>query len=34
MPGTVWKGCLSFGLVSFQVRLLAAAQAEGVANDG
>src|SRR5580765_1381550 len=30
MPGTVWKGYLSFGLVSFPVRLLAAARAEAV----
>src|SRR5580698_503800 len=30
MPSTVWKGYLSFGLVSFPVRLLAAARAEAV----
>jgi DNA end-binding protein Ku len=30
MPSTVWKGYLSFGLVSFPVRLLAAARAETV----
>ena len=30
MPATVWKGYLSFGLVSFPVRLFAAARAEGV----
>src|SRR5258708_17258030 len=30
MPATVWKGYLSFGLVSFPVRLLAAARAEGI----
>ena len=28
MPATVWKGYLSFGLVSFPVRLFAAARAE------
>jgi DNA end-binding protein Ku len=30
MPATVWKGSLSFGLVSFPVRLFGAARAEGV----
>src|SRR6476646_5522934 len=30
MPATVWKGFLSFGLVSFPVRLFAAARAEAV----
>jgi DNA end-binding protein Ku len=30
MPATVWKGNISFGLVSFPVRLLAAARAETV----
>ncbi len=30
MPATVWKGYISFGLVSFPVRLLAAARAESV----
>jgi DNA end-binding protein Ku len=30
MPATVWKGYLSFGLVSFPVRLFAAARAESV----
>jgi DNA end-binding protein Ku len=30
MPATVWKGYLSFGLVSFPVRLFSAARAEGV----
>jgi DNA end-binding protein Ku len=30
MPATVWKGYLSFGLVSFPVRLFAAARAETV----
>ena len=30
MPTTVWKGYLSFGLVSFPVRLLSAARAEAV----
>lgn len=30
MPSTVWKGFLSFGLVSFPVRLFAAARAESV----
>jgi DNA end-binding protein Ku len=30
MPATVWKGYLSFGLVSFPVRLFAAARAEAV----
>ena len=30
MPATVWKGYISFGLVSFPVRLLAAARAETV----
>src|SRR3982074_1856024 len=30
MPATVWKGFISFGLVSFPVRLLAAARAEAV----
>ncbi len=30
MPSTVWKGYLSFGLVSFPVRLSAAARAESV----
>ena len=30
MPGIVWKGYLSFGLVSFPVRLLTAARAEAV----
>jgi DNA end-binding protein Ku len=30
MPGTVWKGYLSFGLVSFPVRLFSAARAETV----
>jgi DNA end-binding protein Ku len=30
MPATVWKGFLSFGLVSFPVRLFAAARAESV----
>jgi len=28
MPATVWKGYLSFGLVSFPVRLFSAARAE------
>jgi DNA end-binding protein Ku len=28
MPATVWKGFLSFGLVSFPVRLFSAARAE------
>jgi len=30
MPATVWKGFLSFGLVSFPVRLFSAARAESV----
>lgn len=30
MPATVWKGYLSFGLVSFPIRLFAAARAETV----
>jgi len=30
MPATVWKGYISFGLVSFPVRLFSAARAEGV----
>ena len=30
MPATVWKGSLSFGLVSFPIRLFAAARAEAV----
>src|SRR6266567_644942 len=30
MPATVWKGYISFGLVSFPVRLLSAARAESV----
>ena len=30
MPATVWKGYISFGLVSFPIRLLAAARAERV----
>jgi DNA end-binding protein Ku len=30
MAATVWKGFVSFGLVSFPVRLMAAARAEGV----
>src|ERR1041385_4512651 len=30
MPATVWKGYLSFGLVSFPVRLFSAARAESV----
>jgi len=30
MPATVWKGYLSFGLVSFPVRLFSAARAEAV----
>ena len=30
MPGTVWKGYISFGLVSFPVRLFSAARAEAV----
>src|SRR5258706_7243796 len=30
MPATVWKGHLNFGLVSFPVRLLAAARLESV----
>jgi len=30
MPGTVWKGHLTFGLVSFPVRLFSAARAETV----
>jgi DNA end-binding protein Ku len=30
MPATVWKGYLSFGLVSFPIRLFAAARAEAV----
>jgi DNA end-binding protein Ku len=30
MPATVWKGYVSFGLVSFPVRLYAAARAEAV----
>jgi DNA end-binding protein Ku len=30
MPATVWKGFISFGLVSFPVRLFAAARAESV----
>lgn len=30
MPATVWKGFLSFGLVSFPVRLLSAARGEAV----
>jgi DNA end-binding protein Ku len=30
MPGTVWKGYISFGLVSFPVRLFSAARAETV----
>jgi len=30
MPSTVWKGYLSFGLVSFPVRLFSAARAEAV----
>jgi DNA end-binding protein Ku len=30
MPSTVWKGYLSFGLVSFPVRMFAAARPEGI----
>src|SRR5258707_14697115 len=30
MPAIVWKGYISFGLVSFPVRLLSAARAESV----
>src|ERR1700724_2183520 len=30
MPATVWKGFISFGLVSFPVRLFSAARAETV----
>src|SRR5271165_5593153 len=30
MPATVWKGYLSFGLVSFPIRLFAAARPEGI----
>src|ERR1700730_6987230 len=30
MPATVWKGYISFGLVSFPVRLFSAARAERV----
>ncbi len=30
MPATVWKGYLSFGLVSFPIRLSAAARGETV----
>ena len=30
MPGTVWKGFVSFGLISFPVRLFSAARAETV----
>src|SRR5579862_5930249 len=30
MPATVWKGYLSFGLISFPVRLFSAARAEAV----
>ena len=30
MPATVWKGSLSFGLVSFPIRLSAAARADTV----
>ena len=30
MPATVWKGYLSFGLVSFPIRLYAAARAEAI----
>lgn len=30
MPATVWKGFVSFGLVSFPVRLLAAARPKGI----
>ena len=30
MPATVWKGYLSFGLVSFPVRLFSAARPESV----
>src|SRR5437762_5114074 len=30
MPATVWKGYISFGLVSFPVRLFSAARAEAV----
>ena len=30
MPATVWKGYLSFGLVSFPVRLFAAARPEAI----
>ena len=30
MPATVWKGYLSFGLVSFPVRLFSAARAQTV----
>jgi DNA end-binding protein Ku len=30
MPATVWKGLISFGLVSFPVRLFSAARADGV----
>jgi DNA end-binding protein Ku len=30
MPATVWKGFISFGLVSFPVRLFAAARAETI----
>jgi DNA end-binding protein Ku len=30
MPATVWKGFISFGLVSFPVRLFSAARAEAV----
>src|SRR5229473_6363272 len=30
MPATVWKGFISFGLVSFPVRLSSAARAEAV----
>src|ERR1051325_7915404 len=30
MPSTVWRGYVSFGLVSFPVRLFAAARPEGI----
>src|ERR1700761_9467109 len=30
MPATVWKGYLSFGLVTFPIRLFSAARAESV----
>jgi DNA end-binding protein Ku len=34
MPATVWKGYLSFGLVSFPIRLFAAAPGGGASSYG